>query len=165
MMTEKQQAGKGIILAEVLRRFFGPSGFTPSTTDQVLGRFNDAIRGCAYVFLDEVLFAGARRPLMRLKSLSTATEIGIETKRLPIVKMPGGRQLVTDEQPRRRRFMSRSTNERYWVLRPSERRVGDAPYFAALAKEIENGGREAFADYLLNLDVSDFVPSRDVKEG
>jgi hypothetical protein len=56
----------------------------------VLGRFNDAIRGCAYVFLDEVLFAGARKAADALKSLSTATEIGIETKRLPIVKCPVG---------------------------------------------------------------------------
>jgi hypothetical protein len=88
MTTKKQQAGKGLILAEVLGKIFGPSGFTPSSTDQVLGRLNDPIRGCAYVFLDEVLFAGDRKAADGLKSLSTSTEIGIETKGLPVIKCP-----------------------------------------------------------------------------
>ena len=51
---------------------------------------------------------------------------------------------------------------RYWVLDVSENKVGDSAYFAALTQEIENGGREAFAHHLINLDVTDFVPLRDV---
>jgi hypothetical protein len=50
------------------------------------------------------------------------------------------------------------------VVEVSDRRVGDAAYFAALMQEIDNGGREAFAHHLLNLDVSDFVPWRDIKK-
>jgi hypothetical protein len=50
---------------------------------------------------------------------------------------------------------------RYWVLDVSEHRVGDTDYFKDVLKEIENGGREAFAHYLLKRDVSGFVPLRD----
>jgi hypothetical protein len=50
------------------------------------------------------------------------------------------------------------------VLSVSEHRIGDHAYFSALAKEIESGGRAAFAHYLLNLDVSNFLPWRDVKQ-
>jgi hypothetical protein len=46
----------------------------------------------------------------------------------------------------------------------SEHRIGDAAYFAALHDEIDGGGREAFAHHLLNLDVSGFVPWRDIKK-
>ena len=51
---------------------------------------------------------------------------------------------------------------RYWVLEASEHRVGDHDYFAKVLKEINNGGREAFAHLLLNRDISKFVPMRDV---
>jgi hypothetical protein len=50
---------------------------------------------------------------------------------------------------------------RYWVLDVSEHRVGDTKYFSDLLHEIENGGREAFAHHLLNMDVNGFVPLRD----
>jgi hypothetical protein len=47
------------------------------------------------------------------------------------------------------------------VVDVSESRIGDTAYFDALMKEIESGGREAFAYYLLNMDVTGFVPLRD----
>jgi hypothetical protein len=50
------------------------------------------------------------------------------------------------------------SDERYWVLNVSEGRRGDHAYFTALSNEIKNGGREAFADFLLHRDVSKFVP-------
>ena len=52
-----------------MAKIFGPSGFVPSTMDQVLGRFNDAIRGRSFIFLDEVLFSGDRRAADAIKSL------------------------------------------------------------------------------------------------
>lgn len=85
-----QQAGKGIILEETLLSIYGPSGFSPSSIDQLLGRFNDSIRGRAYLFCDEVLFAGDLRSANALKALSTTTKKGIETKNLPVVECPLG---------------------------------------------------------------------------
>ena len=52
---------------------------------------------------------------------------------------------------------SKSSDARYWVINPSEDRVGDTSYFNEILEEMENGGREAFAHHLLNMDVSDFV--------
>lgn len=163
MKTKKQQAGKGLILGDVMARIYGPSGFVPSTTDQVLGRFNDAIRGRSFIFLDEVLFAGDKRAADAVKSLSTCTEIGIETKGLPIVQCPIAINLWLASNHDNAAHIEEH-DARYWVLDVSEHRVGDAAYFAALTAEIESGGREAFAHHLLNLDVSDFVPWRDIKK-
>ena len=147
----------------MLGKIFGPSGFTPSSTDQVLGRFNDPIRGCAYVFLDEVLFAGDRKAADGLKSLSTSTEIGIETKGLPVIKCPIAVNLWLASNHEAAAHIEEH-DRRYWVHAVSEHRIDDAPYFQALAKEIKNGGREAFANYLSNLTFSDFVPWRDIKK-
>ena len=59
--------------------------------------------------------------------------------------------------------MSEKSDARYWIHDVSPHRQGDAAYFAALVDEIESGGAEAFAHYLLTLDVSSFVPARDIK--
>ena len=69
MRTKSHQAGKGLLLAETLLKIYGDAGFIPSSTDQVLGRFNDAIVGRAYVFLDEAMFFGDRRAADAIKSL------------------------------------------------------------------------------------------------
>jgi hypothetical protein len=124
-----------------------------------LGRFNDAIRGCAFSFLDEVLFSGDRRAADAIKSLSTPTEIG--TKGLPIVTCPIAINLWLASNHENAAHVEEG-DARYWVLKVSECRIGDHDYFAALVGEIENGGREAFAHYLLNRDIADFVPWRHV---
>jgi hypothetical protein len=163
LMNEKQQAGKGVILEEVMAKIYGPSGMTPSAMDQIVGRFNDTIRGCAFAFLDEVLFAGDRKAADTLKGLITTTGRGIETKGLPIVQCPVAINLWFASNHKNAAHLEEH-DARYLVLSVSEHRRGDAAYFAALMKEINGGGREAFAHHLLNLDVSDFVPWRDIKK-
>jgi Family of unknown function (DUF5906) len=161
LKTEKHQAGKGALLGETLLKIYGPSGFTPSSTDQVTGRFNDAIVGRVYIFLDEVMFSGDRRAVDAIKSLSTASTYGIETKGLPIIQCPVGVNFWAATNHDVAAFIEEH-DVRYWVLDVSEHRVGDNDYFADLMHEIENGGREAFAHHLINLDVTGFVPLRDV---
>jgi hypothetical protein len=51
---------------------------------------------------------------------------------------------------------------RYWILRVSKHRKGDDAYWAALFKEINEGGVSAFLHDMLARDVSNFIPSRDV---
>jgi hypothetical protein len=161
LKSKEQQAGKGIILGEVMGKIWGASAFTAAATDQVLGRFNSAIRGRAFIFLDEVLFSGDRKAADGLKSLSTATVIGIEEKGLPVVQCPVAVNLWLASNHANAAHIE-ERDARYWVLDVSPHRVGDDGYFRELAHEIENGGREAFAHYLLNLDVSGFVPWRNV---
>jgi hypothetical protein len=161
MRTESHQAGKGLLLNETLLKIYGEAGFVPSSTDQVLGRFNDVIVGRAYVFLDEAMFFGDRRAADAIKSLSTTTLHGIETKGLPTIQCPVGLNFWMATNHPVAAFIEEK-DVRYWVVNASEHRVGDTDYFNDILEELENGGREAFAHHLLNLDVSDFVPLRDV---
>jgi Family of unknown function (DUF5906) len=127
-------------------KIYGPSGFAPSTVGQVLDRFNDAIRGRAFLFLDEVLFAGDRKSADAIKRLSTTDRYGIETKQLPVVVCPIAVNLWLASNHSNAAFIEEH-DARYWALAISEHRVGDARYFTDLLYEIEHGGREAFAHY------------------
>lgn len=160
MKTKEHQAGKGLLLSETLLKIYGPSGFIPATTEQVVGKFNDALLGCVYMFLDEVMFSGDRKAADAIKRLATTTLYGIETKGLPVIQCPVAVNLWAATNHDVAAFIEEQ-DVRYWVLNVSEHRVGNTDYFTSLIEEIENGGREAFAHYLLNRDVSKFVPLRD----
>jgi transcriptional regulator with XRE-family HTH domain len=119
------------------------------------------IRGRAFIFCDEVLFAGDLRAANSLKALSTTTKKGIESKGIPVVECPLGVNLwlaSNSDNP----IHIEEGDGRYWVLRVNEDKIGDVDYFAELYFEIEHGGREAFAHLLIARDVSNFVPKRDV---
>ena len=106
-------------------------GFSPTAMEQIIGRFNDALLGCAFVFCDEVLFAGDLKAANALKALSTTTRKGVETKGLPIISMPIAANLwlaSNADQP----VHIEGGDARYWILRPSEARIGDHAYFEAL---------------------------------
>jgi hypothetical protein len=105
--------------------------------------------------------AGDLKGANALKALSTTTMKGLETKNLPVVTCPVGVNLwlaSNSDAP----VHIEEEDARYWTLKINESRIGATAYFEAIIDEIKHGGREAFAHFLLNLDVSKFVPKRDV---
>ena len=161
LKSERHQVGKGVML-DALAKLYGHSGFTPASMEQVVGRFNDGLRGTSFVWLDEVLFSGDRRTADAIKRLATASEIGIEGKGLPVVQTPAAVNIWISSNHDNAAHIEEA-DARYWVHDVAEHRAGDAAYFATLVAEIKTGGVEAFAHHLLTRDVSNFVPSRDIK--
>lgn len=161
LKSKAQQVGKGCLLSDILAVIYGNSGFMTGNLGQIITRFNDTLRGKAFIFLDEALFAGDRKAADTIKSLATATRLAIETKNLPIVQMPCGVNLFLATNHDDAAYVEEA-DVRYWILEASPDRVGDTVYFRDLYAEIEGGGREAFMHYLLHLDVSNFIPARDV---
>lgn len=163
LKSERQQVGKGTLLADILAVIYGNSGLVTCDHGQITGRFNDAIRGKAYIFLDEALFSGDRKAADAVKSLSTTTRILIETKGLPSVPAPVGINIFLATNHEDAAHVEEA-DARYWVLEVSPHRAGDNEYFKALYAESKGGGLEAFMHHLLSLDVSDFIPARDVPQ-
>jgi uncharacterized protein DUF5906 len=161
LKSREHQIGKGTLVQDILTVIYGNAGYTTSNLDQILGRFNDTIRGKAYIYLDEALFSGDRKAADALKSLATSASIGVETKGVPTVQLPIGVNLFLTTNHEDAAYIEEE-DARYWILEVSPHRYKDTKYFDELYAEIENGGREAFMDYLLNLDVSGFLPARDV---
>jgi hypothetical protein len=162
MKSKEHQVGKGVLLT-LLSTVYGPSGFIPQSMGQVTGRFNDGIRGKAFLGLDEVVFGGDRRTADAIKSLATATTMGIEGKGLPVVQSQIAVNLWLASNHDSAAHVEEA-DARYLILDVSARRKNDAKYFAALTSQIKSGGAEAFAHYLLARDVSNFVPWRDIKK-
>ena len=161
LYSEEQQVGKGVLLENLLLPIYGLSGFMTSDKESCLGRFNDALRGTSFLFLDEAAYAKDRRLADRLKGLAVASTMPIESKGVPVITMPSGLNIWMATN--HKEVASVETHDlRYWVLEVSSHRRGDHEYFAALAQEIENGGKEAFLAMMLARDVSAFVPQRDI---
>jgi Family of unknown function (DUF5906) len=162
MISENQQAGKGILCEETLLKIYGPSGTPPSSTDQITGRFNDMLRGVSYIFCDEIFFSGDRKTADAFKRLATTTRMAIEGKGLPILMYPVAVNLWLASNHENAVHIEVG-DARYWILEISQHRIGDTEYFNNIMSELNSGGREAFAHYLLTRDVSNFVPHRDIK--
>lgn len=161
LFSEKQQTGKGALLEHVLLPIFGRSGFMTSTQEHGLGRFNDRLRGCSFLFLDEAAYARDRKLADRIKSLCQAQTLAIEGKGVPVIDVPSGLNLFVATNHREIAHVEKA-DARYWILSVSEHRAHDFTYFASLFDEIDHGGREAFLHLLLNRDIRNFNPQRDV---
>lgn len=144
--------GKGIF-AQVLRRLVAPHSVQITQGQQVTGRFNSILKAKLFVFLDEAFWAGDKQSEGVLKGLITEAELVIELKGKEPIRVSNYA-----------RILMASNNDwvvpaghgarRYLVLDASDTYKGDGQYFSDLVGHIDTGGLEAFADYLLNQDLS-----------
>lgn len=161
LFSREQQIGKGSLLEHVMLPIAGLGGFMSHDPSHGLGNFNDQLRGKWFLFLDECSFAGDRKLADKIKSLAVAQTTPIEGKGLPVISLPAALNiyLATNHEHAANAELH---DQRYWFLRVNPSKAGDHDYFTGLYDEIENGGREAFLHLLLNRDVSDFKPQRDL---
>jgi Family of unknown function (DUF5906) len=161
LYSEAQQTGKGILLEQVLSPIWGPSGLVISNKDHAFGRFNDVLRGKSYLFVDEANFAGDGKQADQIKAIAAATVMTLEPKGLPKMQLPSALNIFMATNHRNVAKVELG-DARYWLLEVSAHRVGDHKYFAELVYGIENGGKEAFLDFLFKRNVSNFNPQRDI---
>ncbi|RTL86437.1 MAG: hypothetical protein EKK29_09455 [Hyphomicrobiales bacterium] len=160
LKSEQQQVGKGLLVGEVLRPIFGDA-FSTSNIKLIIGRFKDHLRGKSLIFLDEALFAGNREGADLIKAFATASFESLEPKGLPPLQLPVAFNFWLCSNHEDAAYIEKF-DARYFVLNVSPHRYGGTAYFDAVLDEAKNGGREAFADYLLSLDLSDFNPVGDM---
>jgi hypothetical protein len=162
LYSEEQQVGKGMLLEKILLPMYGRlHGFFTADAEKALGKFNDAIAGKVYMAFDEACFAGDRRVADKIKSVAATETTAIEKKGLPVVSLPTAVNIFMATNNAHAAHVE-WTDARYWVLKVSPHRKGDAAYWDALGAEIDNGGVEAFLHDLLSRDVSGFRPQRDI---
>lgn len=162
-VSEQQQTGKNTLLEHVLLPIYGRgrAGWMTTNIDDVVGSFNEILRGKAFVFLDEAMFNGDRSAGDKLKGLSASKSVALNKKHVNQYLAPAGLNFWIASN----RLVPAHVEEkdaRYWSLKISEHRHGDYDYWTALYNEIENGGREAFLHAMLARDVGNFIPQRDI---
>ena len=153
--------GKGTFAAWMFK-IFGAHGMHISQSRHLTGNFNGHLRDCLLLFSDESFFAGDKSAESVLKALITEDTLAIERKGVDVISaknrlkviMASNADWVAPAGPDERRFCA---------LNVSGCHKQDHQYFDGLKHHMDNGGLEAFLDFLLKHDISNFniraVPS------
>lgn len=148
----KQGTGKTIV-GELMGALVPQHYMLVDDARYVTGQFNAHQAQCLVLHADEAFFAGDPRVVGRLK--------GMVTSRTNMIEFKGKDSIVTENFMR----LFISSNEGFIVPAGFEERrflvqdVGlgrkqDRPFFAAMRKQMENGGYEGLLHHLLHLDIS-----------
>lgn len=143
---------------------FGRHFLQVSDPKHLVGSFNSHLRDCIVLFGDEAFYAGDKKHESVLKSLITEALIAIESKGVDIVASPNYTHIILASNSAW--VVPAGNNERrFFVLDVSAAKMQDKKYFAAIQRQMDNGGKEALLHYLLSYDITGFevrdVPKTD----
>jgi hypothetical protein len=144
--------GKGIFL-RALASIFGQHGLHISDINHLTGRFNAHLRDKVFVFADEIVIPIEWHHvdiLMRMVSEPTLT---IEQKYRTPFQAPNLLHIFISTN-KEWAIPASLRSRRWFVLRVSDERVGDHAYFAAIQKQLDEGGLAAMLHELLHRDLS-----------
>jgi hypothetical protein len=151
-----QGAGKGIV-ARTLGKIFGKHFAHIANGEQLTGRFNANLATSCVVFLDEALWAGAKKGEGVLKALITEPRLQLEAKfRDPIMVENRLRIMVASNNDW---MVPAGIGDRRWFVLDVANTyagTGHRDYWEALYAEIEDGGAAAMFYDLLAMDLSGF---------
>lgn len=148
--------GKGVI-ARTMMDFFGSAAIHISSSRHLVGNFNAHLDGTVLLFADEAFWAGDKSARGTFFSLITEPYLTIERKGIDAKQVPNRLHVImasNEDWVVPAEYDSR----RFAVFAVSDCHKQDVPYFKALYHQLDNGGREAFLDYLLKRELGDFHP-------
>lgn len=154
IMVGGQGVGKGT-LGRILQKIWGATYIQINNIDNITGSFNAVLERSFIVFLDEALFAGNRRASDALKSLVTEPTIQVNEKYQPSRQTRSYHRFIAATNASHFKNTERD-DRRDFTLRVSDAKKGDFEYWGKLNHEIENGGVEAMAHDLLQMDLTGF---------
>jgi hypothetical protein len=141
VLRGKKGSGKGILFRWIVTAW-GQHGIHISSGNHLVGRFNAHLRDCVCVFADEAFFAGDRQHEGVLKALVTEPTVMVEGKYRDAVQAPNMTHILmasNDEWV----IPASADERRYLVLDVPSTHIGQHAYFAAISKQMENGGLAA----------------------
>lgn len=151
-------AGKGTF-AHGLRKMFGQHGLHISNARHLVGSFNAHLRNCLLLYADEAFWAGDKQGESVLKALITEPVQMIEQKGVDAQQWKNRVHLIMTANAEW--VVPASHDERrYAVFNVSNKRLKDEKYFAALYREMNEGGLAAMLHDLLQVDLKDWHPRR-----
>lgn len=154
VMKGGEGTGKGT-LAKAIMRIVGHHGLAISNSKHLTGNFNAHLRDAIFLFADEALFAGDRAHVGALKSLITEPYLTIEGKFQNATQSPNFLHVMMASNEEW--VVPASTDaRRFFVLEVPDDVKGDHAYFAAIWKQMDEGGYAAMLHNLLAMDLTTF---------
>jgi Family of unknown function (DUF5906) len=154
VMRGKEGTGKGVA-AKQFGQLFGSHFRHIVHAKHLTGHFNAHLQHCSLLFADEAFYAGDRSHEPILKALITEETFLIEPKGIDPFPVRNCVHLIMSSN-NDWVIPAGADARRYFVLDVGDAHMQDHPYFAAIAYEMENGGREALLHLLLSRDLKDF---------
>ncbi|CAB4443500.1 unnamed protein product [Rhizophagus irregularis] len=161
IMRSPPRCGKNILTDFIGERILGRENFFSTTRlEDVMGRFNAAVRAKKLIILNECDMSGKEwhGANNRLKSLITEPYISIEEKGIDvkIIDDFAGYMILSNHAMPIRIEMG---DERFVALNVSAKYKGNREYFGSLIKVLENPDTAgSFMSYLLSRDLTSFNP-------
>jgi hypothetical protein len=154
LLSDNEGVGKSTV-ANALIRLFGQHGIAIASAKHLVGDFNEHLRDCVFLFADEAIFAGDKRDIGKLYARITEPGMMIE-----------GKGMNAEPGPNYLHVMIASNNDwvvpaglqarRWFVLRVGEEHIRDFAYFAAIQRELDDGGCQKMLFDLQQIDLDGF---------
>jgi hypothetical protein len=154
VMRGKEGTGKGVA-AKQFGQLLGSHFRHIVHAKHLTGHFNAHLQQCSVLFADEAFFAGDRSHESILKALITEETLLIEPKGIDPFAARNCVHLIMSSNSDWV-IPAGADARRYFVLNVADSHMQDHLYFAAIAHEMDNGGREALLHYLLSRDLMGF---------
>jgi hypothetical protein len=154
VLRGREGTGKGVFARE-FGRLFGSHFKHVVNAKHLVGHFNAHLQHCSVLYADEAFWAGDRSHESVLKALVTEETILVEPKGIDSYTVRNCIHLVMSSNSEWV-VPASADARRYFVLDVSAAHMQDHRYFAALTRQMDNGGRAALLHYLLRFDISNF---------
>ena len=154
VMRGGQGVGKGTMASQFGALFGEKIHFKPVyDRNALIGNFNSHLQNTLVLFADEAIWAGDKASEGKLKALVTEPTHWIEYKGIDKIPVDNYIRVILASNsdwvvP------ANMDDRRFFVVDVDESRAGDHAYFKAIREQMNNGGREALMDFLLNYDLS-----------
>ena len=152
VLRGKQGTGKGVTCVE-FGKLFGTHFVHVQHSRHLVGNFNAHLHQAIVVFADEAYGAGDRASEGALKALITEEQLPIEFKGKDVMYVKNHVRLLMASN--HDWVVPAGLEERrFFVVDVGEAHMQDIPYFAAIADQMDHGGREALLHHLINVDLA-----------
>ncbi|MCR6732849.1 MAG: DNA-primase RepB domain-containing protein [Afipia sp.] len=162
LLSEGKGTGKGF-LGRALCRIYGGHALHIAKRSLLTGRFNSHFMMTSFVFCDEALWPGYAEDEGALQTLISEPTIMIEPKGIDAFMMPNALKVLLASNSKWV-LPASGDDRRYAAFEVSDQHKQDKPYFARIAKQLDNGGLGAMLHDLRAMDLEGWHPRNNIPQ-
>ncbi len=141
--------------AKTFGRLFGRHYLAVSDSKRLVSNFNSHLRDCVVLFADEAFYAGDKKHESILKALITEEMLAIEAKGKDI-EMGASCLHVIMSSNEDWAVPAAMDDRRFFILQVADEHRNAHAHFAAIQKQMEDGGYSALLHMLMTMDLTTF---------
>lgn len=154
VLKGKQGTGKGMLVNN-FGKIFGQHYKHIISPHLLTGRFNDHLKDCLLMFVDESFWAGDKQGEGPLKGMITESHFHVEAKHKQAFLIKNHTNFIFASN--NSWVVPADTEERrFFCIDVSDTKIKNSKYFGEIQTQMDNGGREAMLYSLLHLNITDF---------